>query len=70
MNIQLIIFYVISNMECNGANVGCFRQKFPLCATFTMFTAILKYDHSYKIVQFYASLCNHIIWMKQLNKED
>ena len=43
------------------------RQNYQICITFT---AIPKYDHRYKIVQCYANLCQHIILVKQLNRED
>ena len=68
MHSQLIIFDVISIMEYNGTNVACFFwQNYWICITFT---AILKYDHSYKIVECYASLCKHIILIKHRNRED
>ena len=44
-----------------------FRQNYRICITVT---AILKYDHRYKIVPCYVSLGKHIILMKQLNGED
>ena len=47
--------------------LGVFRQNYQICITFT---AILKYNHRYRIVQCHTSLCKHVIWMKQLNRED
>ena len=45
----------------------CFKQKLSkMCYLY----CVLKYDHSYKIVPCYASLCKYIIVMKQLNRKD
>ena len=44
-----------------------FKQNYQICMPFT---AILKYDQRYKILQCYVSLCKHIIWVEQLNRED
>ena len=67
MNIQLVLVRVISNMELSGVNLDVLNQNYQKYITFT---AILKYDHSYKIVQCHVSLCKHIILMKQLNRKE
>ena len=63
MNIKLVIFYVLSNRL---SMLDIFMQNYRICAPFT---AIIKYDHSYKIRQCYVGLCKHIILEEQLNRE-
>ena len=43
-----------------------YEQNYQICMPFA---AILKYDPSYKILQCYVSLYNHIILVEKLNRE-
>ena len=42
-------------------------QYYRICVPFT---TILKYDHTYKILQSDVSFCKHISFTEELNRED